>query len=117
MKHISPLLALLVLAGCAATPKPVETPARIVPGPVARERGDLIGLDAKALVERFGSPRLQVREGDGTKLQFAAGSCLLDAYLYPAAGGGAPRTTHVDTRSRDGRNIAQADCIALLDAR
>jgi hypothetical protein len=117
MKHIFPLLALFVVAGCAATPKPVETPARIVPAPAVRERGDLIGLDANALVERFGSPRLQVREGDGTKLQFAAGSCLLDAYLYPGPSGGVPRTAHVDTRSRDGRSMDQAGCIALLDAR
>jgi hypothetical protein len=117
MKHIFPLLALIVLAGCATTPKPVEAPAQVVPATVPRERGDLIGLDANALVERFGSPRLQVREGDGTKLQFAAGACLLDAYLYPATGGGVPRTAHVDTRSRDGRSMEQASCIALLDAR
>jgi hypothetical protein len=117
MKHIFPPLVLLVVAGCAATPRPVDTPARVVPAAVTRERGDLIGLDANALVERFGSPRLQVREGDGTKLQFAAGSCLLDAYLYPATGGGVPRTAHVDTRGRDGRSMDQAGCIALLDAR
>ena len=92
-------------------------PSTVTPGrrpiPVAVERGDLIGLDAAALLTRFGRPRLQVKEGDGTKLQFAGGSCLLDAYLYPQ--GGTPRVTHVDTRNRDGRDVPQAACIALIE--
>ena len=107
----------LVLAGCAATPKPAPTPERaVVPAP-AREYGALIGLDANALSARFGLPRLQVREGPGTKLQFAGGSCLLDAYLYPAPGGGSPRVSHVDTRGRDGRSVDQANCITMIETR
>jgi hypothetical protein len=109
-------LGLLFIAGCASQPKPAATPATPISVAIPRERGDLIGLDANALVARFGTPRLQVREGDGTKLQFTAGSCLLDAYLYPGSGGGAPRVAHVDTRNRDGRPIAQAECLAQLDA-
>ena len=107
----------LVLAGCAATPKPAPTPTRtVVPAP-AREKGALIGLDANALSQRFGLPRLQVREGNGTKLQYAGGSCLLDAYLYPAPGGGPPRVAHVDTRNREGRAIDQDNCITMIEAR
>lgn len=107
----------LVLAGCAATPKPGPTPARaVVPAP-EREYGPLIGLDANALSARFGAPRLQVREGDGTKLQYAANACVLDAYLYPAPGGGTPRVAHVDTRSRDGRAVDQANCITTIETR
>ena len=89
----------------------VVTPIRAV----ATERGDLIGLDASALATRFGPPRLQVREGDGTKLQFAGGSCFLDAYLYPSPA--LPRVTHVDTRNREGRPVAQAECIKMIEAR
>ena len=110
MRLILTAATLLLLAGCGTTPIPVSTPTRAA----AIERGDLIGLDANALVTRFGRPRLQVREGDGTKLQFGGGSCLLDAYLYPSPG--LPRVTHVDTRNREGRPVAQAECIRMIEA-
>jgi hypothetical protein len=116
MRQLPLLLGLLLVAGCASRPKPAAAPVTPVATAIPRERGDLIGLDVNALVARFGTPRLQVREGDGTKLQVTAGSCLLDAYLYPGSGGGAPRGAHVDTRNRDGRPIAQAECLAQLDA-
>ncbi len=111
MRKIPTVTALLLLAGCGTTPTPVATPIRAV----ATERGDLIGLDASALASRFGAPRLQVREGDGTKLQFAGGTCLLDAYLYPSPS--LPRVTHVDTRNREGTPIAQVDCIRMIEGR
>ncbi len=47
----------------------------------------LIGLTAGELIQRLGQPALQVREGPGLKLQFRGRSCVLDAYLYPPAGG------------------------------
>jgi len=103
-----------LLAGCGTTPVPVVTPDRLPVSGLPLQRGGLIGLDANALATRLGRPRLQVREGDGTKLQFAGGSCLLDAYLYPG-GNGPPRVTHIDTRTRDGRTIAQAECIRMLE--
>jgi len=111
MRKIPTAAALLLLAGCGTTPTPLVTPIRAV----AAERGDLIGLDASALGARFGRPQLQVREGDGTKLQFAGGTCLLDAYLYPSPG--LPRVTHVNTRNREGRPVAQAECIRMIEAR
>jgi len=114
MRRFFPAAALL-LAACAATPNKPVGPARPEGRP---ELGDLIGLDANELVARLGQPRIQVREGDGTKLQFAGGSCVLDAYLYPAArGSGVPRVTHVDARARDGRNVDQQGCIAAIGAR
>ncbi len=107
-------ITLLLLAGCGTSPGPVLTPAGPVPS-ASSQHGGLIGLDATALATRFGRPRLQVREGDGTKLQFAGGTCLLDAYLYPSPG--LPRVTHVDTRNREGRPVAQAECIRMIEAR
>lgn len=111
MRKILTFTALLMLAGCGTTPTPVVTPIRAVPS----ERADLVGLDAAALTARFGKPRLQVREGDSTKLQFAGGTCLLDAYLYPSPS--LPRVAHVDTRDREGRPVAQGDCIRTIEAR
>ena len=108
--------ALLFVAACAPVAKPIVP----VPTPVApnrAERGDLVGLTTEELGQRFGAPDLQVREGDGLKLQYRAKSCVLDAYLYgPESGQGVARVTHVDTRDHDGRDTAQPDCEALLAA-
>ena len=118
MRYVLSAAALLLLAGCGATPIPVSVPARPVASEPPLQRGGLIGLDANALATRFGQPRLKVREGDGTKLQFAGGSCLLDAYLYPPpSGSGLPRVTHIDTRTRDGRPVDQAGCIRMIEGR
>ncbi len=117
MRFILPVIALLLVAGCASAPATVEIPARVPVTVAPTQHGPLIGADANTLTARFGSPRLRVREGDGTKLQFAGGTCLLDAYLYPSGGNGVPRVTHVDTRNRDGQSIAQAACVAMLERR
>jgi hypothetical protein len=115
MKRIT-LAAALFLAGCATTPPPSVRP--VANGTEKPERGDLVGLTASELVVRLGTPRIQVREGDGTKLQFASARCVLDAYLYPAtSGSGVPRVTHVDARDRSGRDVDQQGCIADILAR
>ncbi len=116
MRYLLPVATLLLLAGCGTTPVPVITPDRPQASAVPVERGALIGLDSSALAARLGSPRLQVREGDGTKLQYGASGCVLDAYLYPGSGE-TPRVTHVDTRTRDGRAIDQASCLRMIELR
>ena len=118
MRYLLSAAPLFLLAGCGTTPVPVITPDRPQAGTQAApvERGALIGLDAGGLAARLGSPRLQVREGDGIKLQYGASGCVLDAYLYPGSGGVA-RVTHVDTRTRDGRAIDQASCLRMIELR
>ena len=72
-------------------------------------------MTAEDLVRRFGTPALQIREGDGLKLQFRSPQCVLDAYLYP--GGNAPhRVTYVDTRTRALADVDQAFCIRSFGA-
>lgn len=118
MRFLIPAVAALLIAACASTPKPAPVaPAKpVMAEPV--ERGDLIGMTAAELSTRFGQPRLTVREGDGTKLQFANEKCVIDAYLYPPASGtGAARVTHVDTRTRDGRGAEQTSCITSIELR
>ena len=118
MRFLAPVTAALLVAACASTPRPSPvTPARPVVEE-APERGDLIGLTTDELRVRFGQPRLTIREGAGTKLQFATAACVLDAYLYPpASGSGVARVTHVDTRTRDGRGAEQASCLAAIEGR
>ncbi len=113
MRLIVPAAAILLLSACGSNPKPEPV---VQVAPQQRERGDLIGMSASELVARLGTPRLQVREGNGTKLQFAAPDCVLDAFLYPpASGAGLARATHIDTRNRDGRSVDQAGCLAMIE--
>ena len=115
MRRLAPLTALLV-AACATTPPPAPTPAAPA-APIVRHTGNLLGLTVDDLIQRFGRPSFQVREGAGLKLQFAGPSCVLDAYLYrPASGSGVERVTHVDTRRPSGDDVPQAVCQAALAA-
>ena len=71
-------------------------------------------MTANQLIEHFGSPRLQIREGDGTKLQFAGPNCVLDFYLYPAQGG-VPRVNHIDARNIQGGDVNAQSCVYEIE--
>jgi hypothetical protein len=114
---IAAVLAPLFAAACTPTPDvqqpqaPPPRPAPVVP----QQRGDLIGLTAAELVQRLGSPALQVREGQSLKLQFRGSGCILDAYLYlPGSGQGVQRVTHVDARMPSGVEMDQRACVTAL---
>ena len=111
MRRFAPA-ATLFLAACATAPQQPapQQPAAITPSP--HRPNDLLGLTAGELVQRFGSPALQVREGAGVKLQFRRRDCVLDAYLY--AQGGVERVSHVDTRLPSGADINQQSCVSAL---
>jgi hypothetical protein len=111
MRAIAVTIVAILLAGCATAPRPGEPP----PPPPPQVRGGIIGMTADELVRRFGTPALNIREGQSLKLQFRSPVCVLDAYLYPS--GNAPhRVTHVDTRTRVLAPIDQAICIRSLAA-
>jgi hypothetical protein len=107
---------LLFLGACAATPTPKAPPATpvAVRSPTILGQEAVLGRDAGTLIGQFGKPNLDVREGSARKLQFSSAVCILDAYLYPRAGGGQPVVTHIDARLPDGRDIDRASCIAAL---
>ncbi|MCW3836451.1 hypothetical protein ACFQ1E_10505 [Sphingomonas canadensis] len=121
----------LLLAGCgeaqvarpssvAAKPAPyVPVPGAVSgtaaqPGAAAALPANVRGQDARALIARFGKPRIDTTEGKGRKLQFLGTSCVLDTYLYAAAGGREAVVTHVDARRRDGNPADEAGCVAAL---
>lgn len=113
MRLLLSVSTVLLLAACARTPA-VE-PVRPPPVAVERPSGELIGLTAAELGQRFGTPRLTIREGSGTKLQWVANGCVLDAYLYPPGSGrGVERVTHVDSRRPSGDDIDLASCLTLM---
>ena len=105
----------LLLAGCATRPEtPAEQPPTVTP--VQPSRSDLLGLSSGELVQRFGNPALQIREGAGLKLQFRRRGCVLDAYLYASPSGGVERVSHVDARHPNGADMNQQSCIAALQS-
>ena len=116
MRRFLVLSPMLFLAGCAT--QQASTPAQTEQPPQALDtRGHVMGLTAEELVQRFGTPALQIREGNSWKLQFRSGRCVLDAYLYPGTGGQAPyRVTYVDTRTPSLARIDQTDCISSFPA-
>jgi len=111
-----------LLGGCTAAREEAAPPARLPthqparPHPAAAMPGDIIGRNAAALIRQFGQPALDIREGDGRKLQFESAVCVLDAYLYPPSNGSEPIVAHVDARLPDGRDLDRASCIAALNA-
>ena len=74
----------------------------------------IIGASRAQIVGQFGSPRLDVWEGDARKLQFTGTPCILDIYLYPTKQSSEPRATYVDARRRDGRDVSKAACARAL---
>ncbi len=108
-------IAALLLAGCATAPTPTqpELPQRVPVTPSPQLRGELIGLTASELVQRLGTPALQIREGRSLKLQFRGSRCILDAYLYaPLNASGPERVAHVDARLRSGVETDARICVA-----
>lgn len=85
---------------------------------IMRDTGgdDLVGQHAVALLRRFGEARIDLREGDARKLQFASERCVLDVFLYPQHTGGTPVATHIEARRRQGGGaIDRRQCIAELE--
>lgn len=108
----------------AAHPANPPSPPRSLPPPPPRPEAQVqhlpgletvIGADARTLLGEFGTPRLDVHEGDARKLQFGGAACVLDVYLYPPDKGGTPRATYVDARrASDGQDVDRAACVAAL---
>jgi hypothetical protein len=105
---------MLVVAACAPRPQQVSAPPPPAAPPPAEQQNSLAGLTAQELVGRFGSPALQIREGNSLKLQFRGPRCVMDTYLYPSGSAGTLKVTHVDTRLPSGGDIDQAACIFAL---
>lgn len=74
-------------------------------------------MTANELVQHFGSPRIQVREGDGTKFQWTADGCILDVYIYPPESGqGIARVIYADARTRSGGQMSVTSCATIIEA-
>ncbi|MEO1969098.1 MAG: hypothetical protein ABGW87_10340 [Sphingomonadaceae bacterium] len=137
MRRFSALILASMLAGCVSAPSrgparpttPSHRPPPMRPtvpppakqgfiAPTVMHRAgleDVIGRDASALQRVFGKARLDVKEGDAVKLQFAGPQCVLDVYLYPLRPGAEPTATDVEARrASDGLDVDRAACVAAL---
>lgn len=114
MRRSLALLALFLVAGCATRSQQAPIPAPPVVQVQPEPQNSLTGLTAQELVGRYGTPALQIREGNSLKLQFRGRRCVMDAYLYPSGNAGTLKVTHVDTRLPSGGDIDQAACIFSL---
>jgi hypothetical protein len=111
------LLSSILVSGCVTAVGNAPERAAPVPIPysgVGLER--VIGQNANGLVQLFGQPDADTREGTARKLQFQSRICVLDTYLYPK-GSAEPRVTYVDARQPDGRAIDRASCVGALTRR
>ena len=109
--------AAVLLAGCVTAPTPPQSqvPQRVPANPAPTLRGELIGMTASELVQRLGTPALQIREGRSLKLQFRGSRCILDAYLYPSQeASGLERVAYVDARLRSGADTDPRVCVATM---
>ncbi|QFT76428.1 hypothetical protein FIU90_02615 [Erythrobacter sp. THAF29] len=85
-----------------------------------REAGldGVLGQRATALLSRFGAARIDLKEGDARKLQFAGEKCVLDVFLYPLEAGAEPVATHVEARERQGGGAtSKTRCLAEIARR
>ena len=101
---------------------PVRPPIRTAPPAaqtlVAPGLEGIIGASASDLTRQFGTPRLEVWEGDARKLQFTGPSCVLDVYLYPPSSGREPQASYIDARrASDGKEVDRTSCISALRQR
>jgi hypothetical protein len=110
-KPVAPRVAVRSPVRQAAPPLTPPPPrVQVLPG-----LEGVIGSSTAELTRQFGTPRLDVWEGDARKLQFTGAACVLDIYLYPKAPGGEPQATYVESRRQsDGRDVNRAACVAAL---
>ena len=144
MRLVVVTLLTLLLAACATPrqqaspmPAPVAIPERpraaptLIPPPQPPVAGFRVpeimrgpGLDgvvrehAPSLIRQFGTPRLNVVEGDMRKLQWASEACVLDAYLYPLRPDAEPVATWLEARrASDGAEVDLLLCMQALRPR
>jgi len=127
--YLSAALLIPFLAACATAPgaqRPGKDPIRqaVRAGPrdptfqTIPGLETVIGANEAQLTSQFGTPRLNVWEGDARKLQFTGRACVLDIYLYPTKDSRQPLASYVDARrSSDGQDVDRAACVAALKAR
>ncbi len=120
MKPVFPALILLAaLSACSSAPQTVTRKPQLIAPPPPKSKAltgldGVIGRNARALTQMFGTATQDVFEADSRRLQFAGTACILDAYLYPPSPGKEAVVTYVDARTPEGRPAERASCVSAL---
>lgn len=117
-------LSAFTISGCAATTETAAPRAPTINSPAAPAPQStaglesVLGLNIAQLKRKFGTPRLDVREANGRKLQFDGKACIMDVYLYTPDGQSSNErnevATHIDARRSDGAEVDRASCVNAL---
>lgn len=110
-RRVSLLLGAL-LAACAAPERTpvVRAPDALLPPAL----GQLQGMEESQVLAVLGAASMARDEGSARQLQFIRPVCVLDVFLYPPVGGGAPRVRTGAARRPDGSLIEPSVCLALI---
>lgn len=99
------------------TPAPAPVTGSFIAPQIMRGPGleAVSGASAAKVLNLFGTPALDVPEGDARKLQFRGSNCVLDVYFYPLRPREEPVATWIEARRPDnGSDVDRATCIAAL---
>ena len=107
------LALLLALAACTTAAPPPPAPVAAPPPPPPPGLTRILGASIATVTALLGKAALDRSEGPARQLVFIRPVCVLDVYLYPAAGGvWAVRTAAA--RKPDGSRMDPATCLNLI---
>lgn len=114
------LLALLIVAGCAAPPRapvapvaplsPPEPTVPIAPPPPKGEPENFLGVDAARLQTMAGAPAFTRKDGAMEMWRYDTASCRVFFFLTGAPG----KVQHVETLPRGASSAADPECLNAL---
>lgn len=130
------LAAVLLLAACAAPPRPATLAAKPVvpreqvppnaakpplPGPdkaaaaPAARSADIIGLGTDAVEKLLGEPEMVRQDAPAEVWQYRSEACVVDLYLYPAQA--SYRVVYIEARDPSAASVAADNCFKSLAPR
>ncbi|MFO1127596.1 MAG: hypothetical protein U1E66_04060 [Rhodospirillales bacterium] len=104
------LAVLLSLAGCSGDGSDDGDIAAAYNGNASA----LIGLDNTQVTRALGPADFQRLDGPAEILQYRAGTCVLDLYLYRDVSSGQFRVKHIEARDRSFASVAPDTCLSAV---
>src|SRR6187402_1837506 len=116
IRHLSILLIVLAVAGCAAKPPPpplvqaAPVPGAIPPAPPRGEPGQYLNMAASGLQAAFGRPAFVRKDGSTEMWRYDGAACRAFFFLY----GTPPAVRHVETLPHGADSAADIACLTAL---
>jgi hypothetical protein len=113
--RLSCLLAMLLVAGCAApaAKAPAPAPQSAIPSaPPRGEPGQYLNMAGASLQAAFGKPAFVRKDGATEMWRYDGANCRAFFFLY----GAPPMVRHVETLPHGAQSAADIDCLTALKA-